>query len=277
MAMTVLVDVFHYEFARDLGHDMHSDGSAAALPHLLHLSGPTFFGKYYYTELLSHFVKFMRNPSPRTLGDFYLIFNFIFVPFQIRQPESAELWEPVHYYRHRIMEQAPNYTGVGYNPVTTALFAMIHTWGKRLGCRFDIIFDDNPSMQGEKDLIEKMSNPDDPTISAGYGERTSEYPLKVNSLTFASSVSTPEIQVADLIAGISREALKQWMKPAAERNELFEALTILGDKEMIDGMMIPHKEAISEGAGLILPGTNAAQTFAAFLSRNNYAVPAARA
>jgi len=95
---------------------------------------------------------------------------------------------------------------------------MIHTWGKRLDCRFDIIFDDNPSMQGEKKLIEKMSNPDDPTISAGYGERTVEYPLKVNLLTFASSVSTPEIQVADLIAGISRENTRSLVAMHAGKN-----------------------------------------------------------
>ena len=57
------------------------------------------------------------------------------------------------------------------------------------------------------------------------------------------------------------------MKPAAERNEMYEALSIMVEKQIVDGVMIPSKEGITHGAGLVLPGTNAAETMAAFLMR----------
>jgi hypothetical protein len=169
MATSVLVDTFHYELTRDMGHDMHSDGSAPALAHCLHMTSPTFFGKDYYTELLSRFVKFMRRPSQRTLDDFYLQFDFLYTPLQIQHPDTASLWVPVQMYRYEVLDQVPNFVGVGYNPVTTALFVMLQAWSKRLGRGFDVIFDDNPAMRGEKELVESVSDPNSATISTGYG------------------------------------------------------------------------------------------------------------
>jgi hypothetical protein len=276
MATTVLVDTFHYELTREMGHDMHSDGSAPSLAHCLHLTSPTFFGRHYYTELLSRFVKFMRKPSPQTLDDFYLQFDFLYTPLQIQYPETAELWIPVQMYRHRVLQQVPNFVGVGYNPVTTALFAMLHMWGKRLDRGFDVVFDDNPALRAEKDLVESVSDPSGPTFSTGYGIRSVDFPLKLNSLSFASSIGSPEIQVADLIAGLAREAFQQLMKPPEERDELFEVFEILGKGEMIDGVMAAYLDGVTEGAGLVLPGTNVAETMAAVLSRNNYATPPPR-
>ena len=276
MATAVLVDTFHYELNREMGHDMHSDGSAPSLAHCLHLTSPTFFGREYYTELLSRFVKFMRRPSQRTLDDFYLQFDFLYTPLKLKHPKTAELWIPVQMYRHHVLDQVPNFVGVGYNPVTTALFAMLHMWSKRLGQGFDVIFDDNPAMRAEKDLVENVSDPNSPPLSTGYGSRTAEFPLKVKSLNFASSVNCPEIQVADLIAGLAREAFQQMMQSPQDRNEVFEAMDILGKGDMIDGFLAPYLDGVTEGAGLTTLGTNVAETMAAMLGRNNYVSPPPR-
>jgi hypothetical protein len=90
----------------------------------------------------------------------------------------------------------------------------------------------------------------------------------VNSLSFASSVGSPEIQVADLIAGVAREAFQQRVKPPEERDEIFEAFEIMVQGDMIDGVMAAYLGGVTEGAGLVLPGTNVAVTMAAMMNRN---------
>ena len=84
-------------------------------------------------------------------------------------------------------------------------------WSELFSEGFHIIHDDSQPVEDQKELFDLFMNQEQERVEVGYDRRKFHLPLKLNTLTFASSEKYPQLQVADIIAG----AVNHWAQHLA--------------------------------------------------------------
>lgn len=268
MATMTLVDTFHYEMARESGYDMHTDGSAPALAHLLHICTSTFVGRETYFKMLRAFNDLSRHPDETTLDAFYTAFLPFYEAVFAADPDFAKnFWFPIIVARHEASRLIPKLTtGIGYDPVATSLFVGLHRWGDRLGQQFDVLCDESASITKLVDHIRALSSPDEPERIVGFGNRKVRFPMRVNSVQFGNSKNSAAIQLADLIAGTVKSALLGHLKYSS--NTIPEVMKLLIEKDFLEDGLLPSTEAMTDFNKIEEPfGTNVTEYSAQILRR----------
>jgi hypothetical protein len=268
MASAVLVDSLHYEWARAAGHDMHSDGSAASLSHLLHLVSRSLAGEDSHRAMLAAFLAMCRDCNRSTKSAFLGIFYEFYCRIYGKNRDFAvDFWLPVMLHHESFLKDFAN--GIVYDPVTTALMPTAHAWGDKINGPICFQCDESKVIAKSCEHYKAWSDPSIPSRVVGFGERKATFPLKVQSIVFEDSASKIELQLADLIAGVSRYAFSCQL--AGKKNPIADkVMAKILSKGLLLGGFVPSLDAISEHYTLLEPlGINAADFCAEVLANKN--------
>lgn len=93
-------------------------------------------------------------------------------------------------------------------PAVTALVGHMEAWSERLGEPFRAVHDDSKVIEAWVEEIMRLSDPRIEPVSIESDVATFRLPLLATNIEFATSETTPAIQLADLIAG----AASWWLK-----------------------------------------------------------------
>jgi hypothetical protein len=100
----------------------------------------------------------------------------------------------------------------------------------------------------------------------GYDRRKMRFPLRALTLTQASSTNNPQLQVADLCAGLLNHFNRCWM--TGEFDELATATKELNRIEWVFDGVVPSTDVTPEALGTSeLGGSNAVEEMTEYLRR----------
>lgn len=93
-------------------------------------------------------------------------------------------------------------------PAVTALVGHLEAWSERLGEPFRVVHDDSKIIEEWVGELMRYSDPSIEPVSIESSVATFRLPLLATTIEFATSETTPAIQLADLVAG----AASWWLK-----------------------------------------------------------------
>ncbi len=151
------------------------------------------------------------------------------------------------------------------DPAIPALFGHIATWGVRKADRFDVVHDDSKPILASQATFESMlALSGEESNLIGYDRRKMRFPLRALTLTQASSVAHPQLQVADLCAGVINHYNRCWM--AGEFDKLANATRNLRRLEWVFDGVVPSADVTPESLGTDeAGGTNPVDAMAEYL------------
>jgi hypothetical protein len=109
---------------------------------------------------------------------------------------------------------------------------------------FRLVHDTSKQIEEHRSRWEAILHPDNPAALVGQDRRTIAFPLPVSSLDLADSRTTPQLQVADLIAGAASALMRS--KALGTRDEYAEALHEIGLLKAVGGGNWPSTDISPE-------------------------------
>ncbi|SFQ73542.1 hypothetical protein SAMN05216567_13217 [Variovorax sp. OK605] len=207
MVVTKLVDIVVETLYHQQGGDLYADGQNQALSNMLYHCLPEFCGEENSDRFLHAFVDLVRGRGEKERLAFYAAarqlvetcseekFKDYLEPFAA--PELFHRW-----FNDQIDKLA-------LDPAIPALFAHIAEWGRRTSARFDVVHDDSkPIIASQSTFKAMMALVNQQSQEIGYDRRKFGFPLRAQSLTQADSRLHPQLQVADLCAGLINHLVK---------------------------------------------------------------------
>ncbi|SEA67684.1 DUF3800 domain-containing protein [Variovorax sp. YR216] len=265
MVITKLVDLIAETLIYKIGGDLYERGANLAMSNMLFYCLPVFCGQENTDRFLATFVEMIRRPEQDHITAFYDAGRML-----IDSSKSEDFEKDLFYFTE------PHLFHVWFNdaidslaldPAIPALFQHIATWGARREDRFDVVHDSSKPILASQETFEKMmALSNEPSSEIGYDRRKFRFPLRAQSLTQADSTAHPQLQIADLCAGIVNHISK--CRIANELDELAKAAINLGAvKWIVDGVM-PSPDVTPEGLGTDeVSGTNPVDGMVSYLSK----------
>lgn len=199
MLVAKMVDFLAETKAHALGFDLYVRGQNIALSNAIFFIGPTACGKSEFTALLTSFMKMVRLPESALIHTFQSNLRD-----QIRNCPDQEFRNLLRMLELPDQEIHLNFADSSYLDIDPAVATFVEhcfAWGTALPDGFEIIHDQSKPVSASRDRLEALMAPNIPAAKVGYDRRVLEFPLKGTSLAFADSKLTPQLQIADLIAG----------------------------------------------------------------------------
>jgi hypothetical protein len=275
----VLVDVFHKKFMvttkmvdliaetviHKIGGDLYEQGANIAMSNMLHHCMPVFCGQENTDRFLTTFVELVRRGGEREIDAFYEAgrimvnathsrdFKRDLFPFTERQ--LLPIWFGEHI------------NSLALDPAIPALFGHIATWGNRKSDRFHVVHDDSkPILASQATFDSMLALTGEESHLIGYDRRKMRFPLRAATLSQADSTNHPQLQVADLCAGVLNHFNRCWM--AEEYDELAEATRELNRLEWVFDGVVPSTDVTPEALGTSeVGGSNAVEAMTEYLRR----------
>lgn len=275
----VLVDVFHKKFMvttkmvdliaetvfHEMGGDLYEQGANLAMSNMLHHCMPVFCGQENTDRFLAAFVELIRRGGAQQIDSYYEAgramimaatsedFKSHLIPFTDRG--LFPIWFGEHI------------DSLALDPAIPALFGHIATWGSRKGDRFHVVHDDSKPILASQSTFESMlALTGEESHLIGYDRRKMQFPLRALTLTQASSTNHPQLQVADLCAGVLNHFNRCWM--AGEFDELATATKELKRIDWVFDGVVPSTDVTPEALGTSdSGGSNAVDAMTEYLHR----------
>ncbi|MFF0471846.1 DUF3800 domain-containing protein [Micromonospora zamorensis] len=237
MIVAKMVDYLVVELAWADGYDMYADGSAVGLANLMHLTGPVLGDESAYETMLATFVDAIRPNQPTTLDD---LFNAIeayhrtardgfdtHVSLLLAAREHAQ--DLVNSINTRELRDV-------LDPAIPCLIELCRHVGAAIG-RFHLVHDASKTINRHLPLL--MSLEQLPAVTPGLPAEA----LPVVDITFADSSTTPQLIIADWVAGAARQ-VGQARATGVDGNPFIEQLAPLVDRWTVGGVW-PNTDLIT--------------------------------
>lgn len=265
MVTTKLVDIVAETVMHEFGRDLYERGANLAMSNMLHYCMPVFCGQENTDRFLGAFVELIRRKGPTEVDNFYAAgdamikactsedFKGDLVPFVERR--LFDIWFGEHL------------DSLALDPAIPALFQHIAAWGSRKEDRFHVVHDaSKPILASQATFQDMLALTGEESHLIGYDRRKMRFPLRALTLTQADSTLHPQLQVADLCAGITNHLHRCWM--AVNFDELATATRDLGRVGWTFGGVVPSPDVTPEALGTTEgEGTNAVDAIAEHLWR----------
>ena len=273
----VLVDVFHKRFMvttklvdlvaetviHRMGGDLYERGANIAMSNMLHYCMPAFCGQENTDRFLAAFVELIRRRGNEQVDAFYEAGlrmvdacssdSFMRDLFPFAERGLLEVWFGDHL------------DSLALDPAIPALFGHIATWSARKTDRFHVVHDDSKPILASQATFESMlALTGEESHLIGYDRRKIRFPLRALTLAQADSTAHPQLQVADLCAGVINHFNRCWM--TGEFDDLANATRDLGRIGWVFDGVVPSGDVTPEALGTDeVGGTNAVEAMTHYL------------
>lgn len=197
-----LVDSWLEPVLYPTGYDFYERGQAQSFCYMAYQCLRTFEGDGVVQALLDGYLRFMRAPTQESFDRFWDLVQSL--RDNVRREESGELLDYILLGRTLGLEHVFD---LGARPTDIALGSLMRLlifWNKRFGVPFRVVHDASKNIHSMKWMVDAIADPSMEETLVGFDQETAyTLPLRVSELTFASSENTPELQVADLLAGVT--------------------------------------------------------------------------
>lgn len=251
MVVAKMVDIIVETLFHMTGRDLYVGGRNQGLSNLLHYCLPTYCGEENTRQFLQAFVDLVRGREEEQREAFYAAGarmlrecgneNLIEHLTPLVEPKLFPYWF------------GDNIDSYALDPAIPALFSHIIEWARRTPDRFDIVHDDSkPILATQATFESMMAQANEQSEIIGYDRRKFSFPLRAQSLSQADSRLHPQLQVADLCAGLINHLVKcreaDALDALAEKTEEFGATEWVFDG-LIPSLAITPQELGTEEAG----------------------------
>lgn len=234
--ITHLVDKLIEPPLYEHGIDMYASDAHVRLTNVWYYAGKYVFPYGHWKKVLTAFEQALRCPSKGT----FAIFDQVLTIAASKTPyEHRDVMTGLLMARGRLDEFIGVFrNSVTFDPAPDLLTALVHKWMAEYQGKFNLTHDKSkPLARNEKFFRALMS--DAPSRIIGYGDRQVEMPLRVSAFSFADSRDFAQLQVADIIAGATIDALLAWSgkRPAQVYHEKLKTTQL---QDLVVGGMLPN-------------------------------------
>lgn len=265
MIVTKMVDIIVETLIHKMGGDLYERGANIAMSNMLYYCMPTFCGEENTDRLLRSFVQLVRRRGEEDAAAFFEAGRAMVESSSDVEFKESLVWfsEPVGFdawFTDTINSQA-------LDPAIPSLFQHIVTWGSRKVDRFAVIHDrSKPILASQETFEEMMAMTGEEPSMIGYDRRKIMFPLRALSLEQADSKDHPQLQVADLCAGVVNHYYKCLITQGPD--ELANAARDLGCADWVSGGVLPSKDVTPEALGTDSPGgSNSVERMVEYMSQ----------
>lgn len=265
MVTTKIVDMLIEHMAHKTGFDLYEDGANIALSNMLHCCMPAFCGQDFVDKMHKAFIEMIKNQDAESIEGFYASVD------ALKARSSSEQFtddlDMISTTRHFIVGALNHVDRMNLDPLIPWLFSQCLEWGKEYPEGFHVIHDESKTLGMEKILFEQFMDWTTNEMEIGYDRRKFSLPLKGKSLSFATSQTYAQLQVADVVAS----AFSYWANGVYGgeiEDRFFQELEKLNFRNMIVGVLWPSLDVTPQSLGTVHDGgINPADGSAAFLMR----------
>lgn len=242
----------------DRGHDLYARDGAVNLARLWHYAGPHIFPEWRWDHVLSAFQNALRTRDATAFTMFEACLELCARDCPPRYAELVADLQACHGQLDQLLGVFPN--AAAFDPAVDAFIALVTQAVSQQGGAITVIHDESKPMRAQERLLRALTDRDQAERELGYGARRMSLPLRVEQLRFADSIALPQLQLADLFAGVTVDCLLAW-SGQRECTRFHDALKAsrLGQMPMNGVLPSPNIEAVaSPSPGDINPVDGAA-------------------
>ncbi|MBL6752426.1 MAG: DUF3800 domain-containing protein [Nevskia sp.] len=216
--ITHLVDKIIEPVMHDTNFDLYAGDGHVALTNLFFYTGDFAFPNGHWLRLQKATLQVLRQLSPDSFENFRRTVNAALPHI----PDSFDIFRTMLTMGAALIyESLQIFRGTNsFDPAVDIFIAIVNLWMQRHTGDLQIIHDRSKPLRHSEKLLRAMMTKI-PARVVGYGNRKTELPLRVSELHFADSQSLPQLQVADVLAGMSIDCLLGWSgkRPSNEFHE----------------------------------------------------------
>lgn len=267
MITSKIVDILIEHMLFETGFDLYKNGANIALSNMLHYCLPTFCGENNVEQMQKCFIEMVKKRDPDSIATFYDSISML--KSSCSNESFIDDLDLILATRRFIDGALINVDRTNLDPLIPTLFNQFVEWGEEYPKGFHLIHDDSKTLASEREIFEEfMTKFSGSNIELGYDRRKFKLPLKGKSLSFGTSHSYPQLQVADVIAS----AVSYWANGVArgeKEDEFFKKLDQLNFRKIIISLIWPTLDVTPESLGTVHDGgINAANGGAYFLMKS---------
>lgn len=236
--ITHLVDKLIEPTLYERGIDLYAGDAHVNMVRMFYYAGPYIFPDGRWNRLLKAFVATLRNPSVDALRHYDAVLDEAAHSAVGGEygPEAAGIWAT----RGRAAEFLRGFTDIAvFDPMPDLFIMLVNFWMADTDGMFEVIHDVSKPLRRNEAFLRLMMTPL-ASRRIGYGQRTTELPLRVSDLRFADSEQHPQIQLADLMAGAAVDLLNS-IAGYCVATPYHAALRDGRMNDLIAGAMVPFK------------------------------------
>ncbi len=192
------VEPFYYE----RGLNFYEHGQNYSLASLLYYVGPTLLGRDAFEGLLAAFQRAMKEKTPESLGD------LVNAARTTNWQELPEALGPLAQYADSECLNAIATPGVTTDAALVVLQSLISRMEEMASGPYRVEHDRSKNLLTYHDLLQRYIDHDQVAEFQQSASARIKFPLKLQSVTQVDSVSSPAVQIADVMIGATIEAAK---------------------------------------------------------------------
>lgn len=199
MVISKMIDYLVVELAFEDGYDMYADGSAVGLANLMHMTGPVLGDEAAYETMLATFVDAIRPNRPTTLDDLFTVIEAYQRTVRDGLDAHVGLLLAARGNAQDLVDliDARKVRDV-LDPAVPCLIELCRHVAVDLG-QFHLVHDASKTI--DRNLAILLTLDQLPAVTPGLPAE----PLPVVDITFADSSTTPQLIIADWVAGAVRQ------------------------------------------------------------------------
>lgn len=232
--LTHLVDKIIEPVMHDTGVDLYAGDAHVGLTNLFFYTGEYAFPNGHWLRLQKALLRALRQLSPESFENFRQTVRDLL-------PDIHDSFDMFRTMLAMGAEKVDKSLGVfrgtySFDPAVDVFIAVVNLWMRRYPGELRVVHDRSKPLRHSEKLLRAMMTKA-PSREIGYGARKTELPLRVSELSFADSQSFPQLQVADVLAGMCIDCLLGWSgkRPANEFHEAMKDSPIA--KWSVEGML----------------------------------------
>lgn len=261
----IIEPVFH-----ERGIDLYAEGRHVGYTNVLYQAGRHLFPDGGWQKILDSFLNALRDTSASVLNNFEATvlraaanappgYSEFVVPLMIGAREAGTLLDGLSVHG-------------AFDPAVDAFNALIQAWMLETRQSLCVVHDTSKPIKKAESFLRRLMSADVAARTIGYADRKAELPMRVSTLEFSDSREYPQLQLADVIAGVARDCVAGKLKPEKWTSFHETALPFV-DKVMVNRMLpdptsvgvterspIPGEKSLADGAASFLSETEARAT-----------------
>ncbi|WP_412749577.1 DUF3800 domain-containing protein [Krasilnikovia sp. M28-CT-15] len=227
MIVSKMIDLLIVELAFEDGYDMYADGSAVALANLMYMAGPVLGDGGAFERMLGAFVDALRPNRPTSLNDLFSSIS----AYRATTRDGLGDWVALLVAARRQAESLirsieARKVSDTLDPALPCLVRLCDGVADKIG-RFHLIHDHSKIISKHASLL--MNIDELPPVTPNLALK-----FPVADITFADSATTPQLQVADWVAGASRHVAHAVVTGSSD--PYTSSLKPMAESWMVDGI-----------------------------------------
>lgn len=248
LVISKLVDVIHEPSARQFGVNLYEKGAALCLANLLATCLPVFLPADVYQAFLRSFVDLIRSRSESELRGFKLCATSVWSHLRsIGNEDLAGFLAPVVLACEEPDSWLPFLSADELDPLSFSYFTICDAWGEELVAPFALVSDNSKILESSREFLKIVSDPSLRPIDVPRVAGSTRFPLRISEVRAVDSLSSRQVQIADLIAGLMASVFGALSKSTPLQPWQQAARELFCDRGPFAGALWPSPDVTPEG------------------------------